>query len=66
MMDKIKKFFQSTITKVVAWIVLALACVVLIIGGATAESLSSGIALVAGIVTAVSALIAFISGQVKK
>lgn len=65
-MDKIKKFFQSTITKVVAWIVLALACVVLIIGGATAESLSSGIALVAGIVTAVSALIAFISGQVKK
>lgn len=66
MIEKIKKFFQSTVTKVIAWIVLALSCIVLIIGGATAESISSGIALVAGIVTAVSALIAFIAGQIKK
>jgi hypothetical protein len=65
-MDRIKKFFQSTVTKIVAWIVLALCAVVLIIGGATAENLSSGIALVAGIVTAVSALIAFIAGQIKQ
>lgn len=65
-MDRIKKFFQSTVTKIVAWIVLALCAVVLIIGGATAENLSSGIALVAGIVTAASALIAFIAGQIKQ
>lgn len=65
-MDRIKKVFQSTVTKIVAWIVLALCAVVLIIGGATAENLSSGIALVAGIVTAVSALIAFIAGQIKQ
>ncbi len=65
-MDKIKKFFESTVTKIVSWIVLALCAVILIIGGATAESLSSGIALVAGIVTAVSALVAFIAGQIKK
>lgn len=65
-MDKVKEFFESKITKIVAWIVLAICAITLIIGGATAESLSSGIALIAGIVTAVSALVAFIAGQIKK
>ncbi len=65
-MDRIKKFFQSTVTKITAWIVLAICSIILIIGGATAENLSAGIALIAGIVTAVSALVAFISGQIKE
>lgn len=65
-MDKIKAFFQNKITKIVAWVVLALASVVLIIGGATAETLSAGVALVAGIVSAVAALIAFISSKDSK
>ena len=65
-MEKIKAFLQNKITKLVAWIVLALCVVVLIIGGATTESISSGIALVGGIVAAVAALIAFITGQIKK
>ena len=64
-MNKIKAFFQSKVTKAVAWVILALAAITLIIGGATAESLSSGIVLIAGIVTAVSALVAFIVSQVK-
>ena len=65
-LDKIKAFFSNKIVKIVAWILLCVCAVVLIIGGATTEALSSGVALTAGIVTAVSALVAFISGMIKK
>ncbi|MCQ2587926.1 MAG: hypothetical protein MJ174_07410 [Treponema sp.] len=65
-MDKIKAFFSNKITKIVAWVVLCICAVILIIGGATAESISGGVALVAGIVSAVSALISFIGGMIKK
>ena len=34
-MDKIKAFFNNTIVKVVAWVILALDVVVLILGGAS-------------------------------
>ena len=63
-MDKIKAFFQSKVTKIVSWVVLIVAAVFLIIGGATTETISGGIALAAGVVSAVAALIAFISGKV--
>lgn len=66
MWEKIVKFFSSKATKVVAWIVLALAAIVLILGGTTVEELSKDIVLVAGIVTAVAALVAFIAERVKK
>lgn len=65
-MEKIKAFFQNKITKIVSWLVLSLCVVALIVGGATTESISSGIALVGGIVAAVAALVAFITGQIKK
>ena len=65
-MEKIKAFFQNKITKIVSWLVLSLCVVALIVGGTTTESISSGIALVGGIVAAVAALIAFITGQIKK
>ena len=65
-MEKIKAFFSNTITKIVAWVVLAVASICLIIGGATAESISSAVTLVAGVITAVSALVAFITSQIKK
>lgn len=65
-MDKIKAFFENKVTKIVSWVVLALAVVSLIIGGVTAETINSGVALVAGIVAAIAAFIAFICGQVKK
>lgn len=65
-MDKIIAFFSNKIVKLVAWIVLFVAAIVLIIGGATAETISGGIALAAGIVSAVAAIIAFISAQIKK
>lgn len=60
-MKKIKAFFANKWTKIVSWIVLALSAVALIICGANIETLNGGIALVAGTVTAVSALIAFLS-----
>lgn len=65
-MDKIKAFFESKITKVISWIVLAIAVVFLVLGGVTQETISSGIALVIGVVGAVAALIAFITERTKK
>lgn len=64
-MGKIKAFFNNKVTKIVAWSVLALDVVVLILGGATTEVISSGVALVAGIVAAVAALVAFIASKIK-
>lgn len=54
-------FFKSKAVKIIAWVLLVASSAVLIIGGATAEVVSSGVVLTAGIVTAVSALIAFIT-----
>lgn len=65
-MDKIKAFFSNKVTKIVAWVVLALAVIVLILGGATQEVITGGVVLVVGIVVAVSALIAFIVNAIKK
>jgi len=65
-MDTIINFFKNKWVKLVAWTVLALSAVALIVGGATVESISGGVALVSGIISAVSALVAFIASQVKK
>jgi hypothetical protein len=65
-MDKIKAFFNNTIVKVVAWVLLAVVSVVLILGGASVVDISNGIELVAGIVAAVAALVAFIASKIKK
>jgi hypothetical protein len=65
-MDKIKAFFNNTIVKVVAWVLLAVVSVVLILGGASVVDISNGVELVAGIVAAVAALVAFIASKIKK
>ena len=65
-MDKIKAFFQNFWVQLVSWIMIVLGTVSLIIAGSTAETISSGVALVAGIVTAVGALVVFITKQIKK
>lgn len=65
-MEKIKAFFNNTITKIVAWVVLALDVVTLILGGTTVVEIGDGVELIAGIVGAVAALIVFISGKIKK
>ena len=65
-MDKIKAFFNNTIVKVVAWVVLALDVVVLILGGASGAEIGKGVELVAGIVSAVALLVVFIASKIKK
>jgi hypothetical protein len=65
-MDKIKAFFNNTIVKVVAWVVLALDVVVLILGGASVAEIGKGVELVAGIVSAVALLVVFIASKIKK
>ena len=65
-MDKIKAFFNNTIVKVVAWVILALDVVVLILGGASVAEIGKGVELVAGSVSAVALLVAFIASKIKK
>lgn len=59
-------FFKKTWVKVFAWILLAVAVVVLILGGAGVELINTGVGLTAAIVAAVAALVAFITERVKK
>jgi predicted ferric reductase len=66
MFKKIKAFFASKTVKIVAWIVLALDVTALIVGGATTVEITDGIALIAGVIAAVSLVIAFIAERVKK
>lgn len=61
-----KDFFNNKVVKVVCWVVLALVSAVLILGGITPVEIGEGVELVGGIITAVSALIIFISGKTKK
>ena len=65
-MDKIKAFFNNTIVKVVAWVILALDVVVLILGSASVAEIGKGVELVAGIVSAVALLVVFIASKIKK
>ena len=66
MFQKIKDFFSSKVVKIVAWVVLALDVTALIIGGATTVEITDGIALIAGVIAAVSLVIAFSTERVKK
>jgi len=65
-MDKIKAFFNNKIVKIVAWVILALDVVMLILGGASVAEIGKGVELVAGIVSAVALLVAFIASKVNK
>jgi hypothetical protein len=65
-MDKIKAFFNNTIVKVVAWVLLAVVSDVLILGGASVADISKGVELVAGIVAAIATFVAFIASKIKK
>ena len=65
-MDKIKAFFQNKIVKIVCWVVLAFDVVGLILGGTSVAEIGKGTKLVAGIISAVALLIAFIADKVNK
>lgn len=59
-------FFKKTWVKVIAWVMLAVSVVVLLLGGFGVDVINTGITLTAAIVTAITALIAFICERVKK
>lgn len=65
MWDKIKAFFQNKVTIIVSWVVLFLDLAALIVGGATKETITTGVGLIFGIIGAVAAFIAFICGKSK-
>lgn len=58
-------FFKNKWVQVTAWILLALSSVVLIVAGVVVEDVSSTVVMIGGIVSAVSALIAFIASKIK-
>lgn len=58
-------FFKKKIVKLVSWILLAVVSVILILGGANVEEISGGVVLAAGIVSAVSSIVAFIAERLK-
>ena len=65
-MEKIKAFFQNNITKIVAWLVLALDIVVLFLGNVTESEIVDGVKMVFVIIAGVAMFIAFISERVSK
>ncbi len=65
-MEKIKAFFQNKITKIVAWIVLALDIVVLFLGNVTESEIVDGVKMIFVIIAGVAMFIAFISERVSK
>lgn len=65
-MKKIKAFFQNKITKIVAWLVLALDIVVLFLGNVTESEIVDGVKMVFVIIAGVAMFIAFISERVSK
>jgi len=64
-MDKIKAFFAKKETKIVCITLFCISCAGLIIGGLSTESINGLVVAVAGIATAVSALIVFIGSLLK-
>ena len=66
MWEKIKAFFSSKVTKVVAWVIFALDVVALLIGGATTAEIGDGVAMIAKIVAGIALFIDFITERVGK
>ncbi len=63
-MEKIKAFFQNKITKIVAWIVLALDIVVLFLGNVTESEIVEGVKMIFVIIAGIAMFIAFIAERV--
>lgn len=61
-----KDFFNKTWVKITSWIFLLVGAVALILGGTSVADIGNGVELVAGIITAVGLLIAFIRDMLNK
>lgn len=61
-----KDFFNKTWVKITSWIFLLVGAVALILGGTSVADIGNGVELVAGIITAIGLLIAFIRDMLNK
>ena len=61
-----KDFFSKTWVKITSWIFLLVGAVALILGGTSVADIGNGVELVAGIITAVGLLVAFIRDMLNK
>lgn len=61
-----KDFFNKTWVKITSWIFLLVGAVALILGGTSVADIGNGVELVAGIITAVGLLVAFIREMLNK
>ena len=61
-----KDFFSKTWVKITSWIFLLGGAVALILGGTSVADIGNGVELVAGIITAVGLLVAFIRDMLNK
>ena len=61
-----KDFFNKTWVKITSWIFLLVGAVALILGGTSVADIGNGVELVAGIITAVGLLVAFIRDMLNK
>lgn len=61
-----KDFFNKTWVKITSWIFLLVGAVALLLGGTSVADIGNGVELVAGIITAVGLLVAFIRDMLNK
>ncbi len=61
-----KDFFNNITVKIVAWILWLVSTAVLILGGVSAEGISSVLTATVGIIAGISALVVLIGSLIKK
>lgn len=65
MWEKIKSFLNTTIVKIIVWTLLFAAITTLLVVGVSSGDVTHGIGLIAAIIAAVSAFVAFVTTKTK-
>ena len=59
-------FFKKRFVQIIAWVLWVVSTVVLVLGGITAEGMSSALVAVIGGISAISAVVTLIASFIKK